>query len=274
MRKKHRAIRVFVTEGCNANCQNCFNHSIRGINELSTSEFKGLCVYLIKSGFTSLKMMGGEPTFHSNFEEIYRIAQDNFNSVALFTNALNEKIININPRGKDCIIYNMNFADTLTKEKVLSDKQGKRTMKFQITSATDVVKTVDSILLWRGIDPRLKPSFTFDCTTNIFDEKEVLISKIVELEKKMDELEIPYGFDHRVPLCFLLGCKDKMSYPGGSCRVENAGLIDAGLNLRYCNQHHDIVVRMLNENNEYIDWEIVTQTSHLNPAEKTCMEMI
>ena len=108
MRKKHRAIRVFVTEGCNANCQNCFNHSIRGINELSTSEFKGLCVYLIKSGFTSLKMMGGEPTFHSNFEEIYRIAQDNFNSVALFTNALNEKIININPRGKDCIIYNMN----------------------------------------------------------------------------------------------------------------------------------------------------------------------
>ena len=140
---------------------------------------------------------------------------------------------------------------------MLSDKQGKRTMKFQITSATDVVKTVDSILLWRGIDPRLKPSFTFDCTTNIFDEKEVLISKIVELEKKMDELEIPYGFDHRVPLCFLLGCKDKMSYPGGSCRVENAGLIDAGLNLRYCNQHHDIVVRMLNENNEYIDWEIV-----------------
>ena len=257
MRKKHKAIRVFVTEGCNANCNNCFNHSIRTKKELSTSEFEALCVYLTNSGFTSLKMMGGEPTYHSNFEKIYRIAQDNFKNVALFTNALNDKIINLNPRGKDCIIYNMNFSDMLTQEKVLSEKQGKRTMKFQITPETDVVRTVDSILFWRRIDARLKPSFTFDCTTNIFDEKKVLISKIVAFEKKLDELDIPYGFDHRVPLCFLLGCKDKMSYPGGSCRAETAGLIDAGLNLRYCNQHHDVIVRMLNENNEYIDWEII-----------------
>ena len=253
----HKAIRVFVTEGCNASCKNCFNSSIRGCQEIAPNRFEELCKYLVSSGFTSLKMMGGEPTVHTQFQTIYQISKAYFKNVALFTNSLNDEVCHIEPREKDTIIYNMNFEKTLTKEKLLIEKKGRRTLKYQITDHTDEKELINSITNWKKIDNRVKPSFTFDCVSNIFEQKDILQSKIVFLEKELNSLQIEYGFDHRVPVCFLLGCKEKLSYPSGCCKVENSGLIDSSLNIRYCNQNHNSIISLINSNGEFKSWNII-----------------
>ena len=47
----HKAIRVYITERCNANCPNCFNANNRMNKEMSLSDFTDLCKYLKKNGF-------------------------------------------------------------------------------------------------------------------------------------------------------------------------------------------------------------------------------
>lgn len=254
-RLPHKSIRVFLTESCNANCMNCFNKSARTDSEMNIEDFDRLCKYLIEADFTSLKIMGGEPTTHTCFSDMISIAQHYFRNIAIFTNAINDCITKITPREKDVIVYNMNFEPSLTPEKIMTEKPGKRTIKIQINERSNVDQILSMIYKWRAIDKRVKPSFTFDCMTNIFEHKTYLTSCISSLEEVLSEKDIPYDFDHRVPLCFLLGCKEKMSYPGGICKVENSGLIDSSLNLRYCNQHHDKVLNLV-KGGSFIDWEI------------------
>ena len=256
MRKK--AIRVFLTEGCNANCINCFNKDARDNTEMNPDEFASLCKYLKISGFNVLKVMGGEPTTHSQFQRMISIAQNYFPRISIFTNALNEKIISFNPREDDTVVYNMNFESSLTEEKLLLLKKGKRTLKYQISPETDINKIKNSILYWRTISEKIKPSFTYDCTTDIFVNREILLSKTRELEEWLKSSNIHYGFDHKLPICFYKDMEEAVdvSYPSGRCNVETSGLIDSRMNLRYCNQHHDILIH-LKENNSFIPWSII-----------------
>ena len=256
--KSHRAIRVFLTEMCNANCSNCFNRVARGGKEIDLDTFTRLCEYLEASGFNSLKVMGGEPTTHSVFPQMIDVAQKYFSNVAIFTNALNDEILQINPRRKDTIVYNMNFEPFLTEAKLILDKPGRRTLKFQVNENTDVNSLESKIIKWTSYDTeRIKSSFTFDCTSDIFKHRELLIGKVAELEKFLQDRNLPYGFDHRVPICFFKDSPIHITYPSGRCRVETAGLIDANLNLRYCNQHNDIVTSLLNSDGSFIPWDIV-----------------
>ena len=255
---KKRAIRVFLTEGCNANCGNCFNKDARQGKELTAEEFSSLCKYLSEAGFNVLKVMGGEPTVHSQFADMIEIAQKYFARVSVFTNALNGTILSFSPRGQDTIVYNMNFESTLTEEKLLLDKPGRRTLKYQISVNTDISLVKQSILMWRTFSDRIKPSFTYDCTCDIFQIREVLLEKTLDLEHWLKKNSIRYGFDHNLPLCFYKDRKESVgvSYPAGRCNVETAGLVDSHLNLRYCNQHHDVVIN-LKKDNDFIPWEVV-----------------
>jgi MoaA/NifB/PqqE/SkfB family radical SAM enzyme len=89
--------------------------------------------------------MGGEPTIHPDFSKITKIAQKHFKTVSVFTNAINNKIQEFEPRDNDSIIYNFKFAKLLNKEKLLPEKPGRRSLEIQITSTTNTDKVVDNI---------------------------------------------------------------------------------------------------------------------------------
>ena len=109
--------RVLITEKCNANCQTCFNKNIRCGNEMSLENFCLVCDYLAdQGGVKKLKIMGGEPTVHLYFAECVKYAQEKFESVHIFTNAINNRIESIKLRKRDSIIYNVSCLPIEAKE--------------------------------------------------------------------------------------------------------------------------------------------------------------
>ena len=257
-KRKSKAIRVFIAEGCNASCPNCFNREIRGNAEITPTNFLDLCNYLRESGFTALKVMGGEPTTHSHFKAMIEIAQRYFHNVSIFTNALNDELLTIVLRASDTVVYNMNFVSQLTPNKLLLNQPGKRSLKIQISEKTDINATLEIIEKWISFAPdRIKPSFTFDCTQNIFLNKDILIEKVARLENEMGKRQIQYGYDHKIPKCFCSQTAAVIHYPSGLCRPETAGLIDTNLNLHYCNQFHENLINLKNVDGAFIPWDIV-----------------
>ena len=256
--RKSRAIRVFISEGCNASCPNCFNRKIRGDSEMDPSVFQELCNYLRDSGFTALKVMGGEPTTHTSFRIMIEIAQRYFHNVSIFTNALNDELLPIVLRSSDTIVYNMNFASQLTPNKLLLDQPGKRSLKIQVNENSNIDAILATIEKWVSFAPdRIKPSFTFDCTQNIFLNKEILIEKLFQIESEMEKRGIHFGYDHKIPKCFTSQSGKVIHYPSGLCRPETAGLIDTELNLHYCNQFNENLVNLKNPDGTFIPWGVV-----------------
>lgn len=82
--EKIETFRVYVTEKCNANCPSCFNAKSRTSKEMSLEEFEKLCEYLSSNGIKHLKIMGGEPTVHKDFEELVKISQKYFREITIF----------------------------------------------------------------------------------------------------------------------------------------------------------------------------------------------
>lgn len=256
VKRTSKAIRVFIAEGCNASCPNCFNREIRGNAEMDPIVFQDLCNYLRESRFTAIKVMGGEPTMHSQFKTMIEIAQRYFHNVSIFTNAINDELLTIVLRDSDTVVYNMNFASQLTPNKLLLNQPGKRSLKIQISENSNVNTIIAIIEKWISFSPdRIKPSFTFDCTQNIFLNKDILIEKLAKLENEMEKRQIHYGYDHKIPKCF---CSQTavLHYPSGLCRPETAGLIDTKLNLHYCNQFHENLISLKNVCGTFIPWNV------------------
>ena len=125
-------IRFYITEACNAKCPNCFNKENRNETYMDVDRFEELCLYFSKNGGTQIKIMGGEPTIHPNFEEIMRIAQLRFPVVSLFTNALSSNLLKFKPRAEDIITYNFKFRRRLNNENMFLDLPGVRNLEIQV----------------------------------------------------------------------------------------------------------------------------------------------
>lgn len=237
-----KIIRIYITENCNSKCANCFNAHERGTATIDIEHFLELCDYFKSNGVDTIKIMGGEPTVHPYFLEIMKIAQDYFPEVYLFTNAINDKILDFNPRQNDAIIYNFRFSKQLTESKLLLDKPGRRSLEIQITNATKIDKVYSEIISVCGnFTDRINPCLTFDCTQNIFENKDVLINKYIKIRNLCEKFGFVVGQDHLVPLCFLYGSEIKMPQTGCICQENCAGLIDANYNIKFCNQYPQIL---------------------------------
>ena len=199
----HTTMRVYVTERCNANCKSCFNAMSRSNAEMSTNDFSMLCDYLKENGITFLKIMGGEPTVHNDFEKIIEIAQNHFTGLSLFTNGINRRIKNIHFRDTDSVVFNFLFSKLLSEETLYLENGGKRNLEIQIHSDTDEVELVKSIINIARIDKdRIHISLTLDCTSNIFLEKNVIVKKLQYIENFLSNNNYTFGYDHRMPLCY------------------------------------------------------------------------
>lgn len=250
----HKAIRVYVTERCNANCSNCFNANNRMNKEMSLSDFSDLCKYLQKNGYNHLKIMGGEPTLHEQFPEIIHVAQENFTTISIFTNGLLDSVKKIKLRKSDSIIYNFNFNKSLSLEKMFFSIGGTRAFEIQVNPKTNEEILVSRILeLTKGFDVRL--SLTLDCTANIFIEKSSVIPKLRYIEAKLFENNKSFSYDHKIPLCYLY--KTGLHFSNNhKCTTKDAGLIGADLSFRFCNQHSGILIN-LKDGNDFLPWSII-----------------
>ena len=201
--------------------------------------------------------MGGEPTVHKEFLRIIDIAKSFFKKIAIFTNALNENIQKVLLREHDSIIYNFTFASVFTEDTFVLQQPGYRSLEVQVRANTDEKILLQKLLaildLGKG---RLATSFTLDCTSNILQSKVILLQKLRFLTESFRNHNLSYVFDHKVPLCFLYKAGVNVVQNDALCRFEDCGLIDASLNLRFCNQFPDKLIS-LKQNGQFVPWSIV-----------------
>ena len=207
---------------------------------MDIEHFTKLCTYFSSLGATQIKIMGGEPTIHSNFIDLMTIAQNNFAVVSLFTNAISDSLYSFVPRKQDVITYNFKFRRFLNKEKLLLHYPGFRNLEIQITPSVIKEKLVDRILEIVSLAPdRIRPCLTLDCTANIFADRDMIVPIYEYVWDKCAEYGIMMGQDHLIPLCFLVGTKIPICKQGSICSLDCAGLIDSDYNLKFCNQIQD-----------------------------------
>lgn len=248
--------RVLITENCNANCKNCFNSNYRTTKEISIDNFRNLSEWLSKNGITKLKIMGGEPTVHTNFEQIISIAQKYFKTIIVFTNAINDKIKNINLRESDYITYNAKFINNnFDCSKLLLNQPGYRSLEMQISSDVDVEQMKKQIkFLYESnilTNDKVMINFTLDCVENIFLKNEEITKKWNKIINYVtNELNLNYDIDHNIPLC--LSKNMNIIRDCRLCNINCAGLIDANLNLLYCNQY-PVIIDKINFKNDFCD---------------------
>jgi len=103
---------VLLTNICNQKCSYCFaaNQLEQKKTEMSFKDFKFVLSFLKKNNEKTIRLMGGEPTLHSQFEKIidYIISQDL--KVHIFTNGLfSNKTANFLVEKRQNIKYSFNI---------------------------------------------------------------------------------------------------------------------------------------------------------------------
>lgn len=232
------SIRVLITDKCNAGCSNCINKAIRsGVTFMEYSRFTTIARYFHDNNVPRIRLMGGEPTIHPDFESIAKFSQNLFSRVTVFTNGLNENLLRFCPRENDGINYNARFAQKMPKEYLMPDKPGSRTLSVVIDSRLNVQSMISTISNIHEIIRKLKVSLTFDCTANIFQQRNILLNKFNLLYDFCISQGIEVIIDHGLPICFLYGSNVPTCKGFSKCSEDCAGMIDANANLRFCNQN-------------------------------------
>lgn len=261
-------IRILITETCNANCPNCFNNKFRQNKELSVNQIDNIASSLAMYGVNTVYVEGGEPTIHSSFTLVMNSLQKRIDSIVLFTNALSSSLMEFLPREKDGIVYNFNFITKgFDEKKFLMNKPGKRSVIVQITKHTNVNELIERI---RHFNPFFKQEnytiiLTLDCTMNVFNNAEELAIKWNQFTAACIINGWNLKIDHGFPLCLKEKYKCMMieCYQGRVedvsenhglywCDYKRAGLIDAHMNLRYCNNYYHESIP-ISENGQIID---------------------
>ena len=232
-----KSIRILITDKCNACCSNCINKAIRSESYfIDVLRFKSIALFFHENNVTRIRIMGGEPTIHPKFGEIVSFSQTLFSRVTVFTNGLNNSILDFSPRESDSINYNARFVHIIPKEHFISDKPGSRILSIVIDCQIDAHQMTSTISTINEQIQNLKVSLTFDCTVNIFKHRVYLLDKFKILYDFCISHQIEVIIDHGLPICFLYNSQMPSYKDFSKCSEHCAGLIDANCNLRFCNQ--------------------------------------
>lgn len=234
------SIRMLLTENCDASCANCINKSLRTNSEMDMFHFEKLCRYFSENGIRKIRIMGGEPTIHSSFIDMVGVAQNHFDFVTLFSNAISGNILGYRPRQNDGVNYNFRFSKLLTQDKLLLDYPGRRSLQIVISKFTDItnlIKEIDRIVVFSP--DRITLFFSLDCSANIFIDRTVIVPKFETVIKHSLAKKYKIEIDHAIPICFVVGTQIPIRPQGAFCGVDCAGLVDSNYKLRYCNQYHN-----------------------------------
>ncbi|MBW2991649.1 radical SAM protein [Candidatus Woesearchaeota archaeon] len=243
-------IRILLTERCNMNCPHCFNKDSRNLKDMDSDKLIRLLDYL-SNHIDSIKIMGGEPTIHPDFLKLYNYAQKKIRSIDLFSNGSNDNILNIKPREKDGITYNLDtLNDNFNYLKFFPESKCKihfETMLGNSTIPDNIFSKIKKIMILarkRKVEDKIRFNVTLDCVENIFDNKDELNKKWVYATDFILSINPSLlKFDHCIPLCFwkkesLDFIKEKKLGPDVfvTCRPGCYGLINSDFELLHCNQ--------------------------------------
>lgn len=257
-----KGFRVLITERCNMRCPSCFNRDVRRDLEMSFFDFCQLCAYLKdEGGISRLKIMGGEPTIHPEFNRLLMHAQDCFQSVHVFTNGVNDVIGNIHMRKDDTVIYNLScMGDNYPAAKLLPNENFVHAYETRVDSS-NCASRIKRVLahVYSIVGPSMVINLTLDCTEDIFANKVKIVANWNEIVDYIEnELGISYKVDHAIPYCFFMGSDMKVKLKGSFCPLKCAGLITPDLFLRHCNQTSENLIR-IRQNGRFISWQILEQ---------------
>lgn len=118
---------ILLTNFCNQNCSYCFakeEMKRAKVQEMLLVDFKKLVKMLEADKVETLRLMGGEPTLHSEFKEVIRIGMKKFKKILIFSNGLipnkNKKILEKNIKK---ITFNFNLDTHAFKKELKRRKE-------------------------------------------------------------------------------------------------------------------------------------------------------
>lgn len=247
--QKLHGVRMWVTEGCNASCHFCLNANARSKSSMELDQFQQLCLYFKQNQFDKIAIMGGEPTIHPHFLQIMEIAQEHFKSVYLFTNAIEERLlIQYTPREYDAIVYNSQFAQILSENKLLLDKPGARILDVVIdanTDTSDIIKNISRIVKYNT--EKIRVQLVINNVCNIFTQKSNIIKNINAIYNKVSQIDnVKISFECNAPPCFTEG-ESLPPFKQNTICSPRSILIDGTYNVRFCNLYSQPLINMFQD---------------------------
>jgi radical SAM protein with 4Fe4S-binding SPASM domain len=109
-------VNILLTTDCSLDCNYCFARALRNgraAQELTLVEFETILDSLDPRR-DWVRLMGGEPTLHSKYPEVVRIARERGFRTAVFTNGLQEVLRTTHPYLPDQVLLNLNDWTTYT----------------------------------------------------------------------------------------------------------------------------------------------------------------
>ena len=255
-----RFMRVYITEKCNADCYNCFNKDFRKDREMSYPFFKELCTYLSTNGIKTLKILGGEPTLHSKWEDIIKCSQEHFESIIIFSNGiLMNKLGRISLRDTDALVLNFSFYKDWNIQEIPNTKCT-FSIKVDTSSSIESQKNYLKCLINQG--KQFSLNLSLDCTENIFESD---IQKYLNIINDWlifsKDYNITINLDHGIPKCLLrnknLSVDSRYFLSNkGICSLDNGGLITADGLLYFCPNYMDYSIPILDEKGNFLSWGV------------------
>lgn len=231
-----KSIRILLTDKCNEYCPNCLNRSFRTESKfISYQAFQMVAKFFHDNGVKKIRLMGGEPTLHPSFEEITKFAKNLYERVTVFTNGTNSQLLAFEPRAKDGINYNFKFVNQLSEDILMPTKPGNRVLSIVIDNNLNIDRTIKGLANVKKLLPTVKASLTFDCTANIFQNRDSFLKAFGKLYDYCIGNNIDVILDHALPICFLYGTNIPTPKRFSICDTDCSGLVDSDCNLHYCN---------------------------------------
>lgn len=270
--QKFPFVTILLSEQCNAQCPHCINTMQRNQKtHMDEDKLKILIDDLLMENFNNLKLLGGEPTIHPNFDKLYPYFQSKFKQVTLFTNALNDKVKSIEPRPDDYITYNGFFVNnTFDTEKFLPHNPNNflRTIQNVVNTSIEFDKFKERAIFVRdffkdtGLENNYVMALSLDCTEDIFAQAERLNEIFLELINFSLSNNVRITTHRNAPACFFVNPiferlqKTRKVFRSHICDVTyGQAIIDTDFNLKYCDRMPRILGKMFRNKFETIDFE-------------------
>jgi organic radical activating enzyme len=198
---------ILLTETCNGSCEFCFAREKMAKTrkkEMDARDFQKLLDFLEKNGQTEVRLMGGEPTQHSQFRDIMNFALSRNFRIRLFSNGFfPEELARWMAEKKQSIVYSVNLAAIAfasEEKKMIAEKNlkilGKASKVYgSITiDTTDFEKYIPVIALigknkFRSVGINIANN-TMDnlCNMSLADDYKDIIAVVIGLVGKLKEM--------------------------------------------------------------------------------------
>lgn len=102
---------ILLTTACNLACNYCFAQSLRcgaGQQEMTLRELEWLLFNRLNPDVDEVRLMGGEPTLHSLYPEVMRLANEHGHIVTVFTNGTQAVLRQTSPDLPYRVLLNLN----------------------------------------------------------------------------------------------------------------------------------------------------------------------